>query len=67
MCWTTAQESSVLEQVIFFGTSGKLTFHGKLLLDVLEVVGILAVNHTGGSLDGHSDVSVWLLLVVIYV
>jgi hypothetical protein len=30
-----------------------LTFHGELLLDVLEVVGVLAVDRAVGSLNRH--------------
>jgi hypothetical protein len=63
MCWTTAQRKHIRTSHLF-DASDKLTFHSELLLDVLEVVGILAVNYTGGSLDGHSGVTGWLLLVV---
>ena len=35
------------------GSFRKLTFHGELLLDILEVVGVLAVNRASGSLDRH--------------
>jgi hypothetical protein len=36
------------------GSFRRLTFDGKLLLDVLEVVGILGADGAGGSLNRHS-------------
>jgi hypothetical protein len=62
MCWTTAQRKHIRTSHLF-DVSDKFTFHSELLLDVLEVVGILAVDDAGGSLDGHYDVAVCLLPV----